>query len=51
MKLDLKSCLEQIIQLSAYPKQIFTFQVTVVGKSDKRHTFAACLNACIALLN
>lgn len=52
----LRQSLEAIIQGTTYPKQLFTFQVTVV--EDNKTTsipysqvFPACLNACIALLN
>ena len=38
----------------AYPKQVFTFTVSVVHENSAQaysHVFAASLNACIALLN
>lgn len=50
LKSELKSCLEQILYTYAYPKQIFNFQITVLTAVSSQ-TFAACLNACIALLN
>lgn len=46
--------LENIIQTVAYPKQVFTFTITVVHEHSDRpysHLLPACLNACIALLN
>ena len=49
--------MEMIILRTAHPKQVFTFQVNLVGamNSDKLHAntqhFAACVNACISLLN
>lgn len=50
---NLRTCLEAIILGTAYPKQLFTFQVTVVEDRSfsYSHVFPACLNACIALLN
>jgi hypothetical protein len=49
----LRACLESVIMGSAYPKQLFTFQVMVVADQSVAyaHVFPACLNACIALLN
>jgi hypothetical protein len=49
----LRACLEAIIMGTAYPKQLFTFQVIVVQDDSYHysHVFAACLNACIAILN
>lgn len=50
---NLRACLEAIILGTAYPKQLFTFQVVVVEDRSAfySHVFPACLNACIALLN
>jgi hypothetical protein len=51
---NLRTCLEAILQGTSYPKQLFTFQVSVVldtSGASYSHVFPACLNACIALLN
>lgn len=49
----LRACLEQIIMGTAYPKQLFTFQVMVVSDQSACYAqvFPACLNSCITLLN
>ena len=50
----LRQNLESIIQTVAYPKQVFTFMVTVVHENSERaysHVLAAATNACISLLN
>ena len=50
----LRQSLESIIQTVAYPKQVFTFTVSIVHESSPQaysQAFAASLNACVALLN
>jgi len=50
----IRQSLENIIHSVAYPKQVFTFTVTVVHENSAQaysQVFAAGLNACVALLN
>ena len=52
LQAQVRQCLDQIIQGVSYPKQLFTFQVTVVSDfSQGAGVFPAIMNACILLLN
>ena len=49
---SLRQCLDQLIQTTNYPKQLFTFQCTLVHDfTNGANVFPALLNACIALCN
>jgi len=55
LKFDLRSVLEQIIQLSAFPKTLMTFTFTILqnneGGRNELKLFSALVNAAIVLLN
>ena len=66
LEFDLRSVLEQLIQTTAYPKMIVSFNLNIVSSQPMSvapelqakkiwqgefHLFSACMNACIALIN
>ena len=53
LKHDIKSVLEQLVQTTAYPKTVLTFNLTFVQNNNNQtiNLFGACINACIVLLN
>ena len=52
LQASVRQCLDQLIQTMNYPKQLFTFNLTLVQDfTQGKQVFPALMNACIALLN
>jgi len=48
---EVRSMLEQVIQLSAYPRCVLTFQVFITKREAPAQLFSACANGLLAALN
>jgi hypothetical protein len=51
LRSELRSMLEEVIQLAAYPKCILTLQVFITKREAPVQLFSACANGLLAALN
>lgn len=51
LRSELRSMLEEVIQLAAYPKCILTLQVFITKREAPVQLFAACANGLLAAIN
>jgi len=51
LRSELRSMLEEVIQLSAYPKCLLTFQVFITKNQAPCQLFSSCANGLLAALN
>ena len=53
LKYTIKTVIEQIMQVIAYPKTVITFGISMIQNNfnDEVQIFGACVNACIILMN